>query len=128
MGDLNSLESSDTIKIAGANSSGQETNFVNSTPTGDLQTSDIMNTAAVSGIISLSTTPVALRINASNLQDRKYVILQGLTNATVWGFSADSQPFDIFKNQFVMLPCGSNITIYAKVTAGTGQISVGELS
>lgn len=128
MGDLNSLESSDTIKIAGADSSGQETNFVNSTPTGDLQTSDIMNTAAVSGIIALSTSPTALRINPANLANRKYIILQGLTNSIVWGFSAESQTFDIFKNQFVMLPCGSNITIYAKVITGTGQISVGELS
>jgi len=128
MGDLNSLESSDTIKIAGANSSGQETNFVNSSPNGDLQTTDIMNTAAVSGIISLTATPVALKIGSSNLENRKYIILQGLTSSILWGFSESSQTFDIFKNQFVMLPCGSNITIYAKVTAGSGQISVGELS
>jgi hypothetical protein len=128
MGDLNSLESSDTIKIAGANGSGQETNFVNASPNGDLQTTDIMNTAAVSGVISLTSTPVPLRINVSNLENRKYIILQGLTNSVVWGFSEESQPFDIFKNQFVMLPCGSNITLYAKVVTGTGQISVGELS
>jgi len=128
MGDLNSLESSDTIKIAGSNNSGQETNFVNASPNGDLQTTDIMNTAAVSGIISLTATPVPLRIGASNLENRKYIILQGLTNSVVWGFSETSQTFDIFKNQFVMLPCGSNITIYARVSGGTGQISVGELS
>lgn len=128
MGDLNSLQASDTIKIAGASSNGNETNFVNSTPSGDLQTVDIMNTAALSGVISLTTTPVPLRIGGSNLVNRKYIILEALSSAIVWGFSETSQPFNVFKNQFIMIPCGSNITIYAKVTTGTGDISVGELS
>ena len=117
MGDLNSLESSDTIKIAGATGSGQETNFVNSTPNGDLQTIDIMNTTAVSGIISLSTTPVPLKINSTNLLNRKYIILQGLTTSIVWGFSESSQTFDIFKDQF-SFPGVQVQEIYILVTIG----------
>lgn len=128
MGDLTSLESSDTIKIAGSDSTGKETNFVNASPNGDLQTSDIMNTAAVSGVISLTTSAVPIRVGATNLANRKYIVLEATSAAIVWGFSAASQPFNIFKNQFIMMPCGENITIYAKVTTGTGDLSVGELS
>lgn len=128
MGDLNSLQASDTVKIAGANTSGNETNFVNASSNGDMQTSDVLNTASTDGIISLTTSAVPMRIGLSNLADRKYLILEAKTVNVVWGFSAGSQPFDIFKDQLLMIPCGPNITVYAKTSVGTGQIAVGELS
>jgi len=128
MGDLTNLESSDTIKIAGASATGSETNFVNASANGDLQTTDIMNTAASSTVLSLTTSAVAVRVAGSNLQDRKYIIMEGLGSGIVWGFSPSSQTFNLFKNQIIMLPCGQNITVYAKVTTGTADLSVGELS
>lgn len=103
-------------------------NFVEVSANKDLFVGDILNSSAVDTILNLTTTSVAVRVGANNLADRKHVILEGLSNNIKWGFSSSSQSFDLFKSQCILLPVGDMITIWARVTTGTGELSVGELS
>ena len=72
---------------------------------------------------NLTTTAVELKVGASRLPERKYLIVEGLSNNIKWGFTT-SCPFDLFKNQLIMMPIG--VAVYAKMSTGTGSIAVGE--
>lgn len=128
MPDLNELESSQAVKLVGATGLGDEQEFANVTPNNDLQTADILNVAAADTVVALTTTPVQIRVGGTNLADRKYVILEALSTRVKWGFSSGTQSFDIFKSQLIMVPVGENVTVWARVSSGTGSIAVGELS
>jgi hypothetical protein len=60
--------------------------------------------------------------------NRKYFIMEALDNNVKWGFSASTQNFDLFKSQLIMIPVGPNTTVYFKMTTGTGQVVIGEVS
>ena len=128
MADLTDLQAAETIKIAGANASNTETYAVNATPNGELTSCDILANGGVDILVSLTTAAVQLKVGGSPLANRKYVILEGQSNNIKWGFSNTTQSFDIFRDQILMIPCGPNTTIWAKVTAGTGTIAVGEVA
>jgi hypothetical protein len=98
------------------------------TPNQDLGTSDLMTTSALDGAVALTTTPVAIRVGGANLANRKYVIIEGLSTNIKWGFSNTTTTFDIFKDQILMIPIGPGVTLWAKVTAATGSIGIGELA
>lgn len=81
--------------------------------------------SGVDTTILLTTTAVELKVGGSVLADRKYIFLQARDNNIRWGFNTSCN-FDIFKNQFIIMPLG--VTIYAKTTTGTGTIVIGEAS
>lgn len=128
MPDLNEAQSSQSVKVVGATGTGSEANFAAVTPNNDFQTADILNNSAADTVVNLTTSASAIRTGVANLANRKYVVLEALSTNVKWGFSSGSQSFDLFKSQLIMIPTGPNVTIWARVTTGTGQIAVGELS
>jgi hypothetical protein len=87
--DLNSLEAAQTVKIAGSDSSGVETNFVNSSATGELFVADVLKGGAVYGAITVGTTAVELKVGGTILANRKHILFQNLSNKSIYfGFNS----------------------------------------
>jgi hypothetical protein len=128
MADLNSIESASTTKIVGADTSGVETTPVKVSPNQDLGTSDILTIAATSGTLALTTVASEGKVGASPLVNRKYFIMEALDTNVKWGFSSGSQPFDLFKSQLIMIPMGPGISVWFKMSTGTGNVAIAELS
>jgi hypothetical protein len=116
MADLSDLQSALTTKLTGANSSGSETNFVNATVNGDLQTADIINVSGTQGSFSVTTTAAPLRVGGSNLANRKLVTFYHDTSNTVyWGYTSGvttSTGTPIGRGQFTQWAVGPNVDIY----------------
>jgi len=128
MADLSDLQAAQTIKIAGANSSGIENTYIQATNNGELTTCDVLFNGGIDTVINLTTAAVELKVGGSPLANRKYVILEGQSTNIKWGFSNTTQSFDVFKSQILMIPLGPNTAIWAKVTAGTGTLAFGEVA
>ncbi len=127
MADLTDNQSAQSVKIIGADTAGVETTPARVTPNQDLGAVDTVNTSALSSQITLSTTPVELRVGASRLVNRKYIWMEALDNNIKWGFGPNTTDcrFDIFKSQLLSFPVG-NVPIYAYVTTGSALIAFGE--
>lgn len=112
----------DASQVVGGN--GETANVEDS----QLLVSDTLNTAAVSGTLSLTTAAAVARVGASNLAHRKTLIIQATSANVVWGFSAVSQPFSLINTEKATFDIGPNIDLYVKVSTGTGSVSVAEIA
>ena len=74
--------------------------------------------------LTLTTTPILLKVGVAQLTERTYVLLQALGNNIKWGFDTNCR-FDIYKNQFMILPIGDAV-IYLKTSTGTSDIVIAE--
>ena len=131
MADLTDLQAAQTVKLVGSDAAGVETNSAKVSNNQDLGTSDIMNNGGIDRSLPLTTAAKLGVVNVDGvtpLVNRKYFIMEGLDTGIKWGFSATTQSFDIFKSQVIMVPCGPNTTIYFKMTTGTGNVAIGEVS
>jgi hypothetical protein len=125
MGDLTEVEASQSVKIAGSNSGGTESSFVNASSLGDLQTADVPNQVGLDIVLNLTTTAVEGKVGGSTMTNRKFVEMQALSTGVKWGYST-ACPFDLFKNQFFALPAGTNCKVYFKMSSGTGDVAFAE--
>ena len=117
------------IKIVGAsNTTQEETNIAKVSPNQDLGTSDVLDNGGLDIVLNLTTTAIEGKVGVTAKANRKYFIMEALTNNVKWGFSNTTQSFDLFKSQLIMVPCGPNTQIWFRVTTGTGQVSIGEVS
>lgn len=117
------------IKIVGAsNTTQEETNIAKVSPNQDLGTSDILDNGGSDTVLNLTTVAVEGRVGPAVRANRKYFIMEALTNNVKWGFSNTTQSFDLFKRQLIMVPCGPNTQIWFRVTTGTGQVAIAEVS
>lgn len=128
MADLTDLQAAQTIKVVGASSSGIETNAVNATANGDLQSADLLNVSVVQTTINVTTSAVEAKVGGSNLTNRKMIIIQVQTGNMTYGFSSGSQPFTIPNGTTLTLALGPNISIWLRRTSGSGNVAVAELS
>jgi hypothetical protein len=109
-------------KIVGA----AGTNTAEVTANKDLLVDDMMNTSVVATTLPLSTVGVAGRVGGSNLVNRKSFTMQGRSANIVYGFDNVTFPFTLANNQYIIRPFGANITVYFKVTTGTGSVAISE--
>jgi hypothetical protein len=75
--------------------------------------------------LTLTTSPVELKVGATALDKRLYVEMQALDSGVKWGYTTNCE-FNLFKNQFFALPTGKNCTIYLKASSGTADIAIAE--
>ncbi len=83
--------------------------------------------SGTSTVLTLTTTPVELKVGANALNGRLYIEMQALDSGVKWGYTSNCE-FDLFKNQFFALPCGKNCTVYLKANSGTADIAIAEKS
>lgn len=130
MGDIDGTDRSDVSRIVGADlSTGEETTPVGSTLTGDLQTTDIINTDGAEGEMTVGLTAVPIRVGVSNLPSRKIVTAQPKDNEIYWGYTASvttTTGTRLFKNQFAYWRAGPSKDIYLIGNAAGLKVSITE--
>lgn len=125
MADLTDLQAAGTTKIVGSDATGLETTAVKASANGDLNVEDILDQGGVHGVLSVGTTPVAVRVGASNLANRKRLTFINNSTATAlyYGFSntvSAATGFPIFRNQPVSDAWGPNTTVWIVAASGSG--------
>lgn len=131
MADLNSLQAAQTIKIAGSDSSGVETTFVNSTLNGEIKSADILNVSVAQAVlvVNQSATPVEVKAGASRLVNRKSVLIQAQGTNVVYGFSAASQPFLLTNGATITLSVGDGVGVWIDRTSnGNVNVAIAEFA
>lgn len=132
MADLNQLDAAQTIKIAGSDSVGTETNFVNATTNGDLKVSDGLKQGGVQGNLNLITAGVAYqaKVGASPIANLKCLTITALDDM-FWGYTntvTTSTGTPIFKNQTITFDVdpNSSFTIYLVASANNKNARITE--
>jgi len=98
---------------------------------GELSIRDTHDNGGLDAILALTTAP---KLGVTNIDgvtpkpNRKYFVMEATSSNVVWGFSATTQSFDLFKSQIIMVPVGPDTEIWFKMKSGTGNVSVGEIS
>lgn len=103
---------------------------VKKTSNDDLATVDLCDAGGVQGVIAVGTTPVAVRVGAGNLANRKRLLFinTGAVNL-YWGFSntvSSANGVLVFRNQPVSDSWGPNTTIWIVAASGSGSFTVAE--
>lgn len=130
MADLTEIQSSESVKIVGATSTGLEATPVNSSLTGELFTRDIINTSGVNAAASITTTAVEVKVGASRLVNRKAVTVIPTNGTIYWGFTSGvtvANGMPVLKNQRVTIAISDNVAVFA-ISAGTVDVRVVEVS
>lgn len=126
MADLSGLEASQSVKIAGADSSGGETNYVNATSLGELKTSDTITGAGAEGALTVGTTAVEAKVGAAALTNRKLLTIFNNSGTTIyWGRTSSvttSSGTPVFEKQFFTFEFSSDAPVY--LIAGTAGNNV----
>jgi len=128
MADLSELEASDSTKIIGSSSSGDESNYVGANANNEVYIRDTHDNGGLDTILNLTTTPSEGKVGVLRKTNRKYVIMEALNKNVKWGFSNTTQSFDLFKSQLIMVPIGENTEIWFKMSTGIGDVAFSELS
>lgn len=92
---------------------------------------DTLNSDAVYGTVTVGLTPVELKVGANVLADRRLVTIQPEANKVYWGYDNSvtiSNGTRVFKDQFMPLAVGDEISIWL-VADGAGKVvRIGELA
>lgn len=130
MADSSEKQASLPTKVAGANVSGEETNWLKVSIPGDAGVSDIIDTAGVYGAITVGTSAVEAKIGGSRLSARKSLTISNTSTSVIyWGYSsgvsvANGTP--IYKKQTVEFSIGDNVGIYLISPVAAMEIRVTE--
>ena len=92
---------------------------------------DVVNDAYLAISLSISTTPVLLKVGSTNLVGREIIIIENKSGSKVYiGPSGVTSSTGIVldTNQFITFPAGDNINMYAVTQSGTSTIVVQEMA
>lgn len=131
MPDLDHKERAEPTKIVGANTNGEETDYLEVTPNHEARTSDVVNTAAVYSEITVGTTAVELKVGASALANRKVAHVTPKDKDIYWGYDNLVTPVTgtkIFKGATVEFNYGPNISIWLIAESTGNKANIGEAS
>lgn len=131
MADLTDIESAQSVKVVGSTLSGAETHPLAIDSSGAAKVL-IANYGADGGgestELPLGDAPVEIKAGGSARANRRVLIIQGKGRGIKWGFSPELQPFDLFNKQTLMLPIGSDTSVWASAPGTQAMIAVGEVS
>jgi len=98
MSDLNELQSSLPVKIAGSTTSGLETSFVRASGNGDIGSVDIvLNGGSLGELNLLANTPIELKVSVGRLLDRKLAGLFNKSNRVIyWSYTTSGFTTDVY--------------------------------
>jgi hypothetical protein len=130
MADLSTLDASGSVKIAGADSSGLETNFVNATSLGELKTSDIITGAGAEGALTVGTSAVEAKVGASALTNRKLLTIFNNSGSTIyWGRTTSvttSIGTPVYEKQFFTFDFSSDAPVYLIAGSAGNNVRITE--
>lgn len=127
MSDLVGVNDTLPVRLGGVStSSGLPDNYADVTASGDIQANDVTRAAGLDTVITLTGTAIEVKVGASRLITRKYILMNPTGNGVKWGFSSTTQSFDVFKNGFIFFPAGPNTPIWINGTAGI-TVEIGEV-
>jgi len=92
---------------------------------------DHANDSAVYGTLTVGTTAVELKVGGSALENRKVVTIQPKANKVYWGYDSSVTTLtgtQVFKDQFIPLPVGPEITVYLIADGSGKDVRIGELA
>lgn len=125
MADLSDLQAAQTIKIAGASTSGVESTYADVSANQELKAVDILGVSVVQNTLSVGTgASVELKVGGSPLTNRKSIIIQAQGSNLTYGFSSGSQPFTIANGTTITLSLGPGISVWARRSSGIGSVNV----
>jgi hypothetical protein len=126
MADLTDAEASLPTKLVGADNTGAETSFVNSTGVGELSVSDIITGVGTQGALTVGTSAVEAKTGASALTNRKLLTIFNNSGTTIyWGRTSGvttSTGTPIFEKQFFTFDFAADAPVY--LIAGTAGNNV----
>jgi hypothetical protein len=131
MADLTELQSSQSVKVIGANASLVETYPQNVSANLDAFTVDRVNTSGVYSSLTVGTTAVELKVGASPLTERKLVTLDNTSNTTIyWAYSnaltTTTYAGRIFKDQQASWPVGPSVSIWLIAGSAGNTVRISE--
>lgn len=126
MADLDDKQSSSTIKITGANTSGTESNYAKVSANQDLGIADSIDSGlSINGVMTVGTTPVEAKVGGTTLENRKLLIVNNSSANTIyWGFTntvTTVNGMPLLKGQEINWSIGSVQKIYL-IAATAGNI------
>lgn len=98
---------------------------------GNLNYIDVLNSEGVYSSLTVGTSPVELKVGASPIENRQAITMQANDNAIYWGYSnsvTTTTGTRIFKDQFFMLPIGSEVGVWLVADGADKSVRIGELS
>ena len=126
MADLSGLDASQSVKLAGADSSGAETNYVNASSLGELRTADIITGSGTEGALTIGTSASEAKVGASALVNRKLLTIFNNSGTTIyWGRTSGvtiSNGTPIFEKQLMTFEFAADAPVY--LVAGTSGNNV----
>jgi len=129
MADIQDIDAAQTIKVVGSDPTGVEETPVSSTIHGEIKIADTHNNGGLDKVLTITAgSPLELKVGASRLAARKYVVFEALDTGVKWGFSNSTQSFDVFKRQLLMVPIGENTEIWFDCTSGTKSVAIAEIA
>ena len=131
MADLTEAQASQSTKLIGADSSGNETNYVNVTPEGEIKTSNFANLDFQDANKSVSTTEILASVGVSNLANRKTLVIFNRGSQTIFygttGVS-DITGIAIEKDELITFSVGENVNIYLVTKTGNSTVTIQEFA
>lgn len=131
MGDINSTEATEAVRLIGTQADGTEETPVGSTTYREVLSYDVANHGGED--LELNLAPgqiVELKIGTTARLNRKYIMMQALDRDIKWGFSVGTQNFNAYKAQFFMLPMGPDTSLFIRNSHGTlnRKMNIAEVS
>jgi hypothetical protein len=132
MADLSDIQAAESVKIIGSDSTGLETNPVNSSANGELNTSDISNNGGVNGAITVGTSAVEAKVGASILSNRKALTILLTSNGKLYyGLTSGvttANGTQIFKNSLAAFKCGPGTSIWLISDTAAQNVRITEMA
>jgi hypothetical protein len=130
MGDLSQIQSAEFVAVVGSDSSGNETNPVNSTANGEIKSAEMLRSGGNQASKSMiANTAIRASVGASNLTGRKFLAVFAETNKIYWGFTSAvtiATGFPIEKNAPAsVFAAGDDCNIWL-VSGSTATVRIGE--
>ena len=86
---------------------------------------------AVYGALSVTTTPVEVKVGPSAVSDRTAITIQALDGDLWLGFSAgltDANGSRVYQGQHLILECSGSLPVFIRSVAGTVDTRIAEIS
>ena len=128
MGDLIQKKAGAPVWVVGSDDCGDEQSPVNSTLNAELKVVDGIHHEAVSGTLSVGTTPVELKVGSTVLSNRKVLLFQPDKKAR-WGTSSSinsSTGFQLNQKQYVTIETNDTVSFWIVSESGTMDVYVME--